>query len=241
MYTPNNSCVYIYAFTGCQAGLFASGKYPVNATANDRQDAAEKADYFAQAFDTAWGTSGYSTADLLQIFNCSYGVWALGRSPIADPSGLTAGAYVSLVDALVLGVQAGTAQIVAEGVNPNGCGGGGGGGSSTAATVTSGQTYQVLTTDIVVRMDTSGGATATADLPLPAYIGEQHTFYWWAWGVGQTPPTINTTSNIHETNKMVPFTGQATSGAAGLVTTTTITTPGASFTLEWDGVEWVSV
>jgi hypothetical protein len=112
----------------------------------------------------------------------------------------------------------------------------GGGIGSTAATVTSGQTYAVKSTDIVIRMDTSGGATATADLPAAGFIGERHTFYWWNWGVGQTPPTIN----ANGLQRMVPYNGQESAGAAGLVAQTTITNPGASFTLVWDGTEWTS-
>ena len=118
----------------------------------------------------------------------------------------------------------------------------GGGGSvpiGTAATVISGQTYTLLPTDTVIRFDTSGGATATANMVAALYIGQRVTFYWWNWGVGQTPPTIN--SPTAPVTKMVPFAGQVTGGAAGLVTSTTITTPGASFTLEWTGTEWASV
>ena len=114
---------------------------------------------------------------------------------------------------------------------------GGGGGVKTAATVVSGQTYNLLTTDAVIRFDTSGGTTATANMIAPAYIGQQVTFYWWSWNGAQAAPTMN----VDAGHKMVPFSGQTSSGAGGLVTTTTISTPGASYTLEWDGTEWVSV
>ena len=107
----------------------------------------------------------------------------------------------------------------------------------TAATVASGATYNLLGTDTVIRFDTTGGTTATADMIAPTYIGQRITFYWWAWGAGQVAPTIN----VDAGHEMVAFSGQASSGAAGLVTTTTITTPGAAYTLEWDGTEWVSV
>jgi hypothetical protein len=119
-YTPNNLCVYIYAFVGCQAGLVASGKVPSGAAFTDP---ALKADAFAQAVDTAWGVGGYTTADLQQIQGCSYGVWALGRSPIRNPEGKLVSAYVTEAAAIVAAVRAGTAQIVAEGIDPNGCGG----------------------------------------------------------------------------------------------------------------------
>ena len=116
--------------------------------------------------------------------------------------------------------------------------GGGGGGAGTAATVTSGETYDVLTTDAIVRFDTSGGTAAIADLfaSSDAFIGQRVTFYWWAWNDEQTPPQINANGS----DKMVPYSGQSTSGAAGLVTNTAITTPGDSFTLVWDGTEWTA-
>jgi hypothetical protein len=113
---------------------------------------------------------------------------------------------------------------------------GGGGGAKTAATVVSGETYDCLSTDTAIRFDTTGGTTATAVLPSPIYIGQQITFYWWAWSGAQVVPTINTSAG----KSLVPFSGQASSGAAGLAATTTISTPGASFVLEWNGTEWMA-
>lgn len=114
---------------------------------------------------------------------------------------------------------------------------GGGGGAKTAATVVSGQTYNLLTTDAVIRFDTSGGTTGTANMHAPGYIGQQVTFYWWSWNGTQAAPTMN----VDAGHKMVPFSGQASAGAAGLVTTSTISTPGAAYTLEWNGTEWMSI
>ena len=114
---------------------------------------------------------------------------------------------------------------------------GGGGGAKTAATVVSGQTYNLLTTDAVIRFDTSGGTTGTANMHAPGYIGQQVTFYWWSWNGAQAAPTMN----VDAGHKMVPFSGQASAGAAGLVTTDTISTPGASITREWDGTEWTTL
>jgi hypothetical protein len=114
---------------------------------------------------------------------------------------------------------------------------GGGGGAKTAATVVSGQTYNLLTTDAVIRFDTSGGTTGTANMHAPGYIGQQVTFYWWSWNGAQAAPTMN----VDAGHKMVPFSGQAIAGAAGLVTTDTISTPGASITREWDGTEWTTL
>ena len=114
---------------------------------------------------------------------------------------------------------------------------GGGGIAGTCPTVTSGSTSTLLRTDACVRFDTTGGTPATVDMIAPGFIGRRITFYWWAWAGdagGPTPPTVVADSG----HSMVPFSGQATSGAAGLVSTSTINTPGASYTLLWDGTEW---
>ncbi|MHB8331501.1 MAG: hypothetical protein ACYDDA_04930 [Acidiferrobacteraceae bacterium] len=108
----------------------------------------------------------------------------------------------------------------------------------TSATVTSGQTYSLLASDCVVRFDTTGGTTATADMHAAAFVGQTVTFYWWAWAApdagGPTPPTVNVNAGF----AMVPYSGQSMSGAAGLVTTSAITAQGSSYTLRWDGTEW---
>jgi hypothetical protein len=111
----------------------------------------------------------------------------------------------------------------------------------TAATVIGGQTYNLLVSDGVIRFDTSNNlGTATADMHAGAFIGQTVTFYWWAWSseAGQpVPPTVVAPAGGI---KMVGYGGQATSGAAGLVTSSAITTPGSSYTLKWDGTEWAT-
>jgi hypothetical protein len=110
----------------------------------------------------------------------------------------------------------------------------------TAATVVGGQTYTVKATDTAIRADSSNGTQPVIDMIAPTYIGQRWTFYWWAWatGAGQpVGPLINAPAGIN----MQSFAGQAVSGAAGLVTNTTITTPGATFTLEWNGTELMSM
>ena len=109
----------------------------------------------------------------------------------------------------------------------------------TAATVTEGATYTVKASDIIVLMDTSGGAqaTATADLAPGTYIGETHTFIWYGWGLANTPPTITGTGGA----TMMPYAGMASSGAAGLVASNTINTPGGFYTLRWNGTFWAQV
>jgi len=115
-------------------------------------------------------------------------------------------------------------------------GGGGGGITYTAATVTSGQSYNVKTSDLVIRMDTSGGEAATGVLPAPTFIGEKHIFFWFAWGVGQVLPVVNTSGG----KLLVPFTGMSASGNAGLEESSTIATTGACYPLTWDGTEWTN-
>jgi len=112
-------------------------------------------------------------------------------------------------------------------------------GSGTAQTITEGQTKTLRNTDVAVIFDTSGGgqATATADMIAPSFIGQEWTFSWFAWGNLQTPPTIQAPPGIG----MVPFSGMASSGNAGLVSTTTISTPGASYTLRWNGTYLTAV
>ncbi len=126
-YPPNNLCVYIYAQAGCMGALIAARNQPTDPNEADYADAAERADFFAQEIDTIWGVGSYTNADLQQIQSAAASLWAGGRSPVPGAAGLTAAGYTGIAQALIAGVKAGTAQIVAEGINPNGCGGGGGG------------------------------------------------------------------------------------------------------------------
>lgn len=162
------------------------------------------------------------------------GVGSTGPSGATGPSGPTGS--TGATGAGFTGATGPTGSVGATG-STGVTGATGAGVVGTSATVTSGTAYSLLATDTVIRFDTTGGTTATANMIAPTYIGQRVTFYWWAWGAGQVAPTIN----VDAGHKMVPFSGQASSGAAGLATTTTISTPGAAYTLEWDGTEWVSI
>ena len=131
-YPPNNLCVYIYAQAGCMGALIAARNQPTDPNEADYADAAERADFFAQEIDTIWGVGSYTNADLQQIQSAAASLWAGGRSPVPGAAGLTAAGYTGIAQAIIAGVKAGTAQIVAEGINPNGCGGGGTGGGTLA-------------------------------------------------------------------------------------------------------------
>ena len=115
------------------------------------------------------------------------------------------------------------------------------GATNTTATVVSGQTYAALSTDVVVRLDTSNSADAgglKAVLPAP-YTGQVVTTCWIGWAESQVPPTVMA-SAADGGAVMQPYSGQAASGAGGMTTWTTITTPGACPSWKYDGTEWVT-
>lgn len=95
-------------------------------------------------------------------------------------------------------------------------------------------TYAMLAGDRFANMDTSAGLVATATLGNATGKGTCHTFRWWNWNDAMVPPAITSDAG------MIPFAGPSTGGAAGLVTSTSITTPGSPFTLCADGQEWVT-
>jgi hypothetical protein len=125
-YPVNNLCVFIAALVGYNSGLIAARNQPTDPNENDYSDGAERANFFAQAIDTEWGTAAYTNADLQQIENAATSLLASGRSIVPGGAGLTAAGYTATASAMIAGVKAGTQQIVNEGLNPNGCGGGGG-------------------------------------------------------------------------------------------------------------------
>jgi hypothetical protein len=172
---------------------------------------------------------------VLLTFNQEEGGW-VPQGTAGGAPGTTGATGVSGLPGATGATGAGTTGATGATGSQGTTGATGAGVVGTSATVVSGQTYNLLATDTVIRFDTTGGTTATADMIAPSYIGQRITFYWWAWSVAQVAPTIN----VDAGHEMVPFSGQSSSGAGGLATTTTISTPGASYTLEWDGTEWVS-
>lgn len=236
-YTPNNTSVYLQAFAGCIAGLTLSGRYPLSAFGADYQGEATQADAFAQEIDTVFGASTPTGFELLALQTTCAWVWSYGRSPLTA-NATTPTSYTQLAKAIVALVQESNAQVVAEGINPNGGGGGGGGGSSTATTVVAGQTYAMQTSDAAIRFNSTNGQAAgapIAQLPVPSYIGERHTFIWFQWDANQVPPEVQTDSNARV---MTPFTGMTASDT--FVTSSIIPQAGNIVTLMWDGSEWIS-
>jgi hypothetical protein len=149
-YSPNNVAIYLNAFAGSMAGLAAADKYVTDPTEADYSVYATAADALAQEIDTVWGTATFTSADLLQLQAATSAVWGAGRSPLPTAQASTPGSYSNLAAALVAAVQAGTAQIVAEGINP-----GAGGASGSLHTFNS-----------VNASDTGTGNTTTYDTGL---------------------------------------------------------------------------
>jgi hypothetical protein len=111
---------------------------------------------------------------------------------------------------------------------------GGGDDAQTAATVLGGATYTMLPTDSAVIFDTSNGSRAIAQMVVPAGgwdIGQRFLFDWYNWNISQVGPEVIAPAGI----LMAPFNGQVTAGSAGLVSSTVITTAGATMVLEWNG------
>lgn len=162
-YTPENVNVYLRAFVGCLAGLGASGHYLSDASPLDYTPQAQWADAFAQAIDTAWGSSAPTNAELYAIQLVSAAVW-IGRSPLEKTESGFYEAYESLALGIVALVQQGNAQIVAEGIDPN-AGGGGSPGAGTVINVdgTMPQPIAMVAGDTYV-VDTSRG-DVTLQLP----------------------------------------------------------------------------
>jgi hypothetical protein len=110
-YSPNVTSVYLRAFEGVLAGFGEPG--PSAPT-----DIAEMADAFAQAVDTVWGVNPVTTFELRAIQSMAAMLWA-GRSVLEHSQAYLAGAYLAEATALVVAVQAGNAEVVEEGINPN--------------------------------------------------------------------------------------------------------------------------
>jgi hypothetical protein len=229
-YDPNNTSVWVAASSGAMAGMSASltqVSYAVQAT---------WADAWAQEVDTLFGAGTPTQLELDAIQVASEAVWS-GRSPLPASQSTDPVDYEGPASAVVSMATALNAQAVAEGINPNPGGGGGGGGTSTAATVAGGVSYNVKTTDAIVKMDSSNGEQPVAVLPTPSAVGERHTFFWWAWNAAQVQPKIEAGG----ANEMSPATGMTSSGSGGLTATTTLTQVGTFATWMWDGSYWMQV
>lgn len=121
MYIPINDCVYAKAFEGCFAGLSAP-KY-LDPVAGNNSAYAQMADAYAQEFDTVWGAPAPTNVEEDLILSCSTAAWQT-RGPLESAIAFTPGSYNGIVLGVIAQVQEGNAQVVAEGIDPNGCSGG---------------------------------------------------------------------------------------------------------------------
>jgi hypothetical protein len=127
MYSPNNTSVYLKAFAGFMAGIAAAEFTATKPSAFASY--AQMADAYAQELDTAWGTGAPTGLELDEILTASEAVWE-NRSPLALPEALRPTAYAQIVLSVIARVHQGNAQVVSEGIDPNGGGGSGGGTTS---------------------------------------------------------------------------------------------------------------
>ena len=105
-------------------------------------------------------------------------------------------------------------------------------------TVIGGTTYTLSPYDNIVSLDSSNGLLPVAQMISPLLVGQMWTFWWKAWvQATPLPPQIVAPSGV----LIMPFSGQTISGTSGWTSSTTITTPGATWTIEWDGMELISV
>lgn len=131
MYIPNNTPVYLRAFSGFLAGITSAAKTDISPA--DYTLYAEMADAYAQQFDTSWGVGSPTNYELLEIDSASEAVWE-NSSVLPSGMAIVPGNYTQVVLAVIARVQQGNAQIIAEGIDPNAAGGGGGTGTVTSVT-----------------------------------------------------------------------------------------------------------
>jgi hypothetical protein len=132
MYVPNNTPVYLRAFTGFMAGITSSATS--DTSAGDYTLAAQMADAYAQQIDTEWGATAPTNLELDLIEEASSSIWT-GRTPPSSDVALIPGTYTQTAQAIIARVQQGNTQVVSEGIDPNATGGGGGGGGATEALI----------------------------------------------------------------------------------------------------------
>jgi hypothetical protein len=112
-YTPNNVSVYIAAYKAI-AGFY-------DAQFSAPSDYSLLANAWAEALDTAWGSGAFTGLELDLIGSCSVIQWQ-GQAPPADGSRYLPSAYTAAAEEVVVLVQTGNAEVVAQGINPNGGG-----------------------------------------------------------------------------------------------------------------------
>lgn len=113
-YSPNNSDIYIAAFTGM---LTAIGAREPNGDISYQEFSADSALAFAQEVDTLWGSGSYTNLDVACIRKASETLWA-ARSPLPLPDTKTPGAYLRSAAQIVSLSQIGSQRVASEGIDP---------------------------------------------------------------------------------------------------------------------------
>jgi hypothetical protein len=117
MYTPNQTSVYLKAFAGFLAGITAAAN--TDTGQGDYTLYAQMADSYAQQVDISWGITFPTSLELAMIAQVSEAIWE-NRSPNSGIDAVTPGSYTQVAQAVVARVLQGNAQVVSEGINPNG-------------------------------------------------------------------------------------------------------------------------
>lgn len=117
MYTPNQTSVYLKAFAGFLAGITAAAN--TDTGQGDYTLYAQMADSYAQQVDISWGITFPTSLELAMIGQVSEAIWE-NRSPNSGIDAVTPGSYTQVAQAVVARVLQGNAQVVSEGINPNG-------------------------------------------------------------------------------------------------------------------------
>jgi len=119
MYTPNQTSVYLKAFAGFMAGITAQAV--TDTSQGDYTLYGQMADAYAQQVDTSWGILFPTNLELSMIGQISEAIWE-NRSPNGGADAVNPGSYTRVAQAVVARVLQGNAQVVLEGINPNGGG-----------------------------------------------------------------------------------------------------------------------
>jgi hypothetical protein len=115
---------------------------------------------------------------------------------------------------------------------------GSGGNATVPAVVTGGTTYTLAATDALIIFDSSNGSQPVAQMISASYLGQKWTFWWEGF-----PSPVTALPKIVAPGAVLimPFNGQPSSGTTGWATSTVLSTPGATWTVMWDGTELIAV
>jgi hypothetical protein len=119
-YVPNNITVYTAAYSGCLAGLAASGRRLIDALANDYTAFNLICQIFSQSFDTQWQNIINTIPDTLEVFliekSCK-AVWE-ERSNLVSTGSLTQSNYDDLSKAIIALIKSAEDNFGVSGISP---------------------------------------------------------------------------------------------------------------------------